>query len=133
MAVADPSMGIDAQTGLTIKGWDHLVQSLRDIFLTSFGARWHREWFGSFVPAALGRNITRDDLVPLIIAITSAIEQWEPRARVSGIEIGGALRDGRLLLDLTIAYRPRALLGDFTEEGERRLALAVSREALTLE
>ena len=127
------SLGINAQTGASISGWDHVVQSLQDIFLTRFGSRFMREWYGSFVPTALGRNITRDELLPVIASITSAIEQFEPRYRILSTVLGGTLRDGRMTITLVGSYRPRALLGDFTEEGSKTLAVALSRDALSLE
>ena len=87
MQLSDPSVGIDAATGDIITGWDHVVQSLRDIFDTRFGTRVMREWYGSFVPNLLGRLITPEEVVPYFAAITSAIEQWEPRFRVTRIQV----------------------------------------------
>lgn len=57
----NPSVGLNAATGGTISGWDHVVQSLQDIFYTRFGTRVMREWYGSFVPNILGRLITPQD------------------------------------------------------------------------
>ena len=53
-----PSIGLDRNTGGMITGWEHVVQSLQDIFTTSFGERIMREWYGSQVPYLLGRLIT---------------------------------------------------------------------------
>ena len=126
----DVSAGFDAQSGRWITGWDHVVQSLQDIFTTAFGARVMREWYGSLVPQALGRPIARGTLLPVLASITSAIEQWEPRFRVISVETGGDLRAGRVALTLLGDYRPRALLGDTTAQGQRRVALAASRDGL---
>lgn len=120
---ASPSMGMDAETGRYITGWDHVVQSLNDIFLTRFGARVMREWYGSFVPDALGRNITRAELVPVLASITSAIEQWEPRFAVERMHIPEASREGRMELIIEGRYRPRALTGDHSDEVTRRVAI----------
>jgi len=125
-------LGINAETGASLTGWDHVVQSLRDIFLTRFGSRIMREWYGSFVPEALGRNINRAEILPVIASITAAIEQWEPRYRVVRVEIGGEVRDGNLSITLVGVYRPRALEGVFAEEN-RNLVLAVSRGTIMLE
>ncbi|MEZ5853163.1 MAG: baseplate J/gp47 family protein [Hyphomicrobiaceae bacterium] len=81
--LTDPSVGFDAETGSLKTGWPHVIQSLRDIFDTQFGTRIMREWYGSFVPNLLGRLITPQEVVPYFAAITSAIEQWEPRFRVT--------------------------------------------------
>lgn len=128
-----PSVGINADTGAAIYGWDHVVQCLRDMFRTRFGERLMREWYGSFVPAALGRNITREEVFPVIAAITSAIEQWEPRYRIVKVDLGGEIRDGELSISIQGVYRPRALLGDNTEAGSRSLTISVSRDTLILE
>jgi phage baseplate assembly protein W len=117
----DPSTGLDAGTGGIVNGWDHVVQSLRDIFDTRFGTRIMREWYGSFVPNLLGRLLTPEEVVPCFAAITSAIEQWEPRFRVTRIEALRVTRDGQLHVLLEGEYRPRAVLGDFTVAGARRL------------
>ena len=68
-----PSVGLDAATGGIVTGWDHVVQSLADIFATRFGDRIMREWYGSFVPNLLGRLITPDEVGPYFAAVTSAI------------------------------------------------------------
>ena len=82
-----PSVGLNAATGGVLEGWPHVVQSLQEIFTTRFGARIMREWYGSFVPNLLGRNITPNEVTPWFAAVTSAIEQWEPRYRVTRIQI----------------------------------------------
>ena len=130
---ADPSIGIDAETGGTITGWEHVLQSLRDVFLTAFGDRWHRESYGSLVPQALGRNITRQEMLPVMASITAAVEQFEPRFLVVEVVLdGGEARAGRLGVVLRGFYRPRALLGDMTPEGaERSVTLGLYRDNVT--
>jgi len=132
MAAVNPSVGINADTGARIEGWPHVAQSIRDIFFTRFGERLMREWYGSLVLEALGRNITRRELVPVIASITSALEQWEPRFVVQEVQIGGEIRAGRLSLVILGRYRPRALLGDMTEEGDKRLNLSLSESGITV-
>ena len=129
----DPSVGIDAATGSIVTGWEHVIQSLRDIFDTRFGSRIMREWYGSFVPNLLGRLITPNEVTPYFAAITSAIEQWEPRFRVTRIEVVKVTRDGQLHVFLEGEYRPRATLGDFTVEGARRLDAYANPDGLLIE
>ena len=119
--LTDPSVGFDAETGSIKTGWPHVIQSLRDIFDTRFGTRIMREWYGSFVPNLLGRLITPQEVAPYFAAITSAIEQWEPRFRVTQITVVKITRDGQLHVYLDGEYRPRAMYGDFTPAGARRL------------
>jgi phage baseplate assembly protein W len=128
----DPSVGLNAATGGIITGWDHVVQSINDIFTTRFGERIMREWYGSFVPNLLGRLITPDEVVPYFTALTSAIEQWEPRFRVTQIQVTDVTREGHFVVFLDGEYRPRAAYGDFTPEGARRLYAASNPDGIRI-
>ena len=130
--LTNPSVGLNATSGLVLTGWDHVLQSLSDIFTTGFGERIIREWYGSFVPSLLGRLITPQEVTPFFVAITSAIEQWEPRYRVSEIKVLKATREGALHFYLDGEYRPRAVYGDFTVEGARRVNGYVNAAGLIL-
>lgn len=129
----DPSVGIDAATGGTIYGWAHVEQSLRDIFWTRFGERVMREWYGSFVPALLGRNITASEVTPFFAAVASAIEQFEPRYRVSEITPVKVTRAGELHFYIAGEFRPRAVYGDLTVEGARRVDFYASANGVLAE
>lgn len=126
----DPSVGIDAATGGTITGWDHVQQSLMDIFWTRFGERVMREWYGSFIPGLLGQNITTQDVTPFFVAVASAIEQWEPRYRVTELVPVKVTRTGELHIFMAGEYRPRAVYGDFTVEGARRVDVFVGADGI---
>ena len=121
MTINSPSVGLNAATGTILTGWEHVLQSLSDIFTVAFGERIIREWYGSFVPNLLGQLITPDEVPPFFVAITSAIDQWEPRFRVTEIKVLKATREGGLHFYLDGEYRPRAMYDDFTVEGARRV------------
>lgn len=129
----DPSVGIDAETGGTIHGWAHVEQSIRDILWTRFGERIMREWYGSFVPGLLGQNITPRDITPFFAAVASAIEQWEPRFRITELVPTRVTRDGQLHIFIAGEYRPRAVYGDLTAEGARRIDVFVGSDGLRAE
>ena len=131
--LTDPSVGLDAATGGTVVGWAHVVQSLRDIFHTRFGSRVMREWYGSFVPTLLGNLITPAEITPFFAAITSAIEQWEPRFRVTQIQVVKVTRDGQLHIFIAGEFRPRAMLGDFTPAGACRLDAYANPDGILIE
>lgn len=82
-----------------------------------------REWVGSLVPELLGQNMTAEVILPAIASVAVAIEAFEPRARLVDADIDAAPRAGTIGLRLILAYRPRALEGDLTEESERRIIL----------
>lgn len=121
--ITSPSVGLNAATGARIEGWDHVVQSLRDIFTTPFGERVMREWYGSFVPALLGGALNQNEVVRYFMAITSAIEQWEPRFAITEIRPTDVTRDGELHIEMVGEYRPRAMFGDQSPEGARRIVV----------
>lgn len=129
----DPSLDIDAGSGADIRGWPHVIQSLQQIFTTRFGERVMREWFGSAVPPFLGENLNTQTVVAFFSAVSAAIDQWEPRFRVTRIVPESVGRDGRLRVYIEGEYRPRALLGDFTPEGARRVSIVGAGAGLTVE
>lgn len=129
----DPSLDLDAGSGADIRGWPHVLQSIEQIFTTHFGERIMREWFGSAVPRFLGENLTGPTVVAFFSAVSAAIDQWEPRYRVTRIVPESVGRDGRLRVYIEGEYRPRALLGDFTPEGARRVSIVGGQNGLTVE
>jgi hypothetical protein len=128
----DPSVGINAATGQAITGWDHVIQSVGEIFTTRFGSRVMREWFGSFVPSLMGGNITANEITPFFVAMTSAISQWEPRFSVAQIQVVSLTAGGAMHLSIDGEYRPRALLGDFTARGAKRLNAYATSTGITV-
>lgn len=122
------SVGVDRETGRVLRDWDHVVQSLKVIFTTSFGERILRRRFGSMVPALIGReNITVGALLRFATAIIVAIELWEPRFKIRQITFPAernppeTLRQGKLSMALLGEYRPRGHLGDDRPEGGERV------------
>lgn len=117
-----PSVGLDRETGGTITGWEHVEQSVRDIYTTRFGERIMREWYGSNVPVLLGqRNIVPREIIDYFMELLAPIEQWEPRFRVVQIVPLKVTREGAFHFYIEGEYRPRATFGDFTVEGARRI------------
>lgn len=129
----NPSVGIDRMTGGTAVGWAHVEQSLNDLFTTRFGERIMREHFGSFLPALLGRNINKNEIAPVFAAITSAIEQWEPRFHVTEIVPTKVTGTGELHIYIVGEYRPRAMYGDNSAEGAKRVGVFVGSDGMKIE
>lgn len=125
----DPSFGIDPHTGRALTGWEHVCSCIRDMLMTRFGARLMREWYGTFLPDALGRNITRGEMLPVFASITSAIDLWEPRFEVIEVVIdGGDAGSGELSMIIRGHYRPRALLGDLSVRSSRDLSISLGAD-----
>lgn len=117
------ALGVDLNrvTGELIVGWAHVEQCIGDIFSTYFGERIMREWYGSLVPKLLGENITHDTIVNFFAAITSPIDQWEPRFKITRITPISVDRDGKFQVQIDGDYRPLALIGNFTSAGAKRV------------
>ena len=121
------SVGVDRRTGKVLTGFDHCLQSLGVIFTTHFGEIVLRRWFGSAIPALLGRNMDPPTMLRFWTAICVAIDLWEPRYRVTKITLledqnsPKAMRQSKLSFAIEGVYMPRGHLGDFTPEGPRRL------------
>lgn len=131
--LTSPSVGLDRYTGGTVTGWEHVLQSMQDFFTTRFGERILREWYGSFVPYLLGRNITSSEVLPFFVAFTSAIDQWEPRYKVTVIEVLSVNRQGQIKFYMDGEYRPRGHLGDIRPEGARRLVAQIGAQGAQIE
>lgn len=131
MPLTSPSVGLDRETGGTLTDWAHVVQSIGDIFTTGFGERVLREYYGSAIPRLLGQQMTTREILPYFAAICASIEMWEPRFRVTKIDVLSVTRAGRLTLYIDGVYRPRAAFGDYRTEGPRQLSLDFDRDGKT--
>jgi len=117
------STGTDRNTGRLLKDWPHVVQSLGDIFTTSFGERVMRRYYGSMVPKVLGENLVTSTVVRFFAAIGVALLQ-EPRVALLKVTPLSVARDGRAGFQLDFDYRPRGHLGDFTSAGAKRVTMS---------
>jgi uncharacterized protein len=127
----NPSIGLNRFTGGTVTDWEHVLQSIQDIFTTGFGERIMREWYGSNIPNLLGSNITAREITGYFTEIVAPIEMWEPRFRVTKITALKVTRDGQFHFYLDGEYRPRAVFGDFAPEGARRVYASSTRDGVT--
>ncbi|MEO0036236.1 MAG: hypothetical protein RLZZ501_2259 [Pseudomonadota bacterium] len=97
--------GLSRQTGAALDGLGHLGQSIGDILTTPKGTRVMRRDYGSDLPGLLDRPLNAGMLVDLYAAIAEALDAWEPRLRLTRIDIP-ALASGTATLDLTGIYTP---------------------------
>ena len=111
----------DRDTGHTLCGWSAVAQDIREGLLTDFGTRIMREYFGSLVPRALGRNLTPDTVLALTASIAAFLDLFEPRFKVTRAMPVELTRLGALQIEIEGEYRPRALLGDDTGTGRQKV------------
>ncbi len=97
--------GINAHTGQPLTGLDHLRQSIRDILTTRIGTRVMRRDYGSDVPSLVDAAMTPRLAMSLYVPVAVALERWEPRFRVTRVQITDAA-PGRLTLALEGIYLP---------------------------
>lgn len=108
--------GMDRRTGKVLTGWAHVVQSIEDILTTRVMTRVMRRDYGSNVPKLVDAPMNQGSLLRLYVAIADALEQWEPRFRLTHVTFTAAGADGAAEIALAGIYYPRGHLGDFTPE-----------------
>lgn len=126
--------GMSNETGQILDGWDHVVQSVRDIFTKRFFEQRMRPYVGSHVIRLLGENVNEQTVMRLKWAIMLAIDLFEPRLTPKNIDLLDFDRTGASSWVIQVIYRPRALEGDFTPAGVRTLVFdpTVLQQALVM-
>lgn len=97
--------GMNAQTGRTLSGIDHLRQSLHDILTTPIGTRVMRREYGSRLYELVDAPMNSATLVDLYAATAEAVARWEPRFRLQRVRASSA-SPGRVVLELQGRYVP---------------------------
>lgn len=97
--------GMNAQTGRSLSGIDHLRQSLRDILTTAVGTRVMRRDYGSRLYELIDAPLNNATQVELYAATAEALARWEPRFRLVRVQVTQAA-PGRVTLDLQGDYLP---------------------------
>ena len=102
-------IGMNATTGAALDGLDHLRQSVRDILTTPIGSRVMRRDYGSALPDLVDSNVTGLTLAQFYAATADALDRWEPRLRVTRVEVEDArtdLENGRIGIAVEAEYLP---------------------------
>lgn len=79
--------GMNATTGRTASGIEHLNQSIADILTTPMGSRVMRRDYGSLVPELLDHPLNGSTIVRLYAATADALMRWEPRIRLTNVQL----------------------------------------------
>lgn len=96
--------GMNMTTGRAIDGVSHLRQSIARIITTPIGSRLMRREFGSLVPELVDQPTNSATVVRLYAAAAGALIKWEPRIRLSRIQVVAATESGSLELALEGIY-----------------------------
>lgn len=97
--------GIDATSGKSLTGINHLKQSINDILTTPIGSRVMRRTYGCRAFHLIDAPMNRSTLLDFYSAIAEALDTWEPRFKLTKIEVNSA-EAGKIALDLTGNYLP---------------------------
>jgi uncharacterized protein len=95
--------GLSAQTAQPIDAANHLAQSIRDILTTPVGSRVLRRTYGSRLLRLLGRPLNGQTIVDVVAATAEALAAWEPRIRLSRVEVLAA--NGQGVCELALTYQ----------------------------
>ena len=104
-----------------LSGWPHVEQSIGVIVATPIGSRVERRDFGSRIPDILDAPQNRFTIMDLAVATAEAIDRWEPRFRLTHVDVTRAGADGNLGLSIEGDYMPRGHLGDLTVDSRRAI------------
>jgi phage baseplate assembly protein W len=85
--------GMNASTGRATAGIAHLYQSIAKILTTPIGTRIARRDFGSGLPELVDAPNNGATRVRLYAAIATALMQWEPRLRLTRVQLSDDLTD----------------------------------------
>ena len=97
--------GMSTTDGAALADLAHLRQSIEDILTTRIGARVMRRDYGSRLPELVDTPAHPDRFVEWYAATAEALVRWEPRFRLSRVQVERA-QDGHLVLRLDGVYLP---------------------------
>lgn len=100
------AIGMHASTGLAINGVDHLMQSIHTILTTPVGSRVMRRSFGSLLPELIDQPDNTATRVRIFAAVAGALMRWEPRLRLSRVQLASGSTPGTAELVLDGTYMP---------------------------
>lgn len=92
--------GMNSSTGRSVVGNHHLVQSIADILTTPIGTRVMRREYGSQLADLIDWPINNATRLQAYAATTIALMRWEPRIRLSRVQLTLGDIAGQAILDI---------------------------------
>lgn len=87
-------------TGRVIDEIEHIRQSVADILTTPIGSRVMRRDYGSLLPELIDQPLNSSTIVRLYAATAAALMRWEPRVRLSRVQLSLGNEPGSATLQL---------------------------------
>lgn len=87
-------------TGSSIGTLDHVRQSIADILTTRIGSRCMRREYGSQLPELVDQPFNDATRLRVYAATVMALMRWEPRIRISRVQLTGVSLQGAVVLEL---------------------------------
>lgn len=94
------SQGMSVYTGKGISGVTHIEQSISQILTTPIGSRVMRRDFGSLLPELIDDPLNGKTRLMLYAATATALYKWEPRFRLSSVDLTVDGMSGKANLNL---------------------------------
>lgn len=92
--------GMSAKTGRTLTDTQHLAQSINDIVTTPLGSRIMRREYGCAVTDLMDWPLNSATRLQAYAAVTMALMRWEPRIRLSRVQLTPTTEAGGAVLDV---------------------------------
>jgi phage baseplate assembly protein W len=93
-------IGMNSNTGRSLVGNDHLVQSIADILTTPIGTRVMRREYGSQLADLVDWPLNNATRLQAYAATAIALMRWEPRIRLSKVLLALGEVAGQAVLDI---------------------------------
>lgn len=95
---------MNRQTGTAITTLEHIRQSMADILTTRIGSRVMRRDYGSQLVDLIDHPGNQATRLRAYAAITMSLMRWEPRVRISRVQLSTATAQGQfeLTVDATV-------------------------------
>ena len=93
-------IGMSAKTGRTLSDRQHLAQSIADIVTTPLGSRVMRREYGSPMADLMDWPLNSATRLQAYAAIAMALMRWEPRIRLSRVQLTPTDEPGGAVLDV---------------------------------
>jgi hypothetical protein len=93
-------------TGRALSDIDSLRQSIADILSTPIGTRVMRRSYGSQIPELIDQPDNAANRVRVYAATAGAIMKWEPRVKLSRVQLSSGEQPGQVVMDIEGLYTP---------------------------